>query len=397
MKKILFMVYSMRLGGVEKSLVDLLNLLCYNKDLDITLLLLEKEGEFLECIPKSVKIKTCKFPYDIYLETTKTTKEGILDALQKAKVWVALKVLVDCLRHKGNDQQEVLQDNYHRWLKRLSYEKEQYDIAVDYQGMVFFPTFYIAEFVNAKTKCTWIHNDVSAMPGDMTWQKEYYDCYDKVFCVSKQAMIETAKRMPFVSEKVDTFYNIIPVDEIIQKSQESCEELQGKCKILTIGRLSPLKGYDIAFRAIARLCEAGYDVDYYIVGEGEQRSELEKLINELGMRSKIHLLGYQSNPYKFLKQCDIYFQPSRFEGFCITLGEAKIFNKPIVTTDFAGAREQIENNNTGIIIQFNEEEMCNGLLKMIESPTIRKTYADALTEMNMQGANDVWKLLKMLE
>lgn len=397
MSSILFMVYSMRLGGVEKSLIDLLNVLCLNNHISITLLLLEKEGEFLDRIPKSVEIVTCNLPFDIYLEATQTTKEGILEALRNRKANIALKVLLDCLQNKGKGQQEVVRNNYRRWEKRLSVFSQSYDIAIDYSGMGSFPTYYIAKFVNAKMKYTWIHNDISVVPGDMIWQKEYYDCYDKVFCVSKQAMIGTAQRMPFVAEKVDTFYNIIPVDEIIQKSQESCEELQGKCKILTIGRLSPPKGYDIAFRAIARLCEAGYDVDYYIVGEGEQRSELEKLINELGMRSKIHLLGYKSNPYKFLKQCDIYFQPSRFEGFCITLGEAKIFNKPIVTTDFAGAREQIENNSTGIIIQFNEDEMCNGLLKMIESPTIRKTYADALTEMNMQGANDVWKLLKILE
>ena len=149
----------------------------------------------------------------------------------------------------------------------------------------------------------------------------------------------------------------------------------------------------MAFRVISKLCQMGYDVDYYVVGEGEQHSELENLIGRLNMQEKIHLLGYQSNPYKYLRQCDIYFQPSRFEGFCITLGEAKIFCKPIITTDFAGAREQIENQVTGTIIPFDEDKMFEALLKMITDPKIRKSYEETLKGMNMKGTNDVYKLL----
>ena len=393
MKKILFMMYSMHLGGVEKSLVDLLNTICVNKDLDVTLLLLEEEGEFLDRIPKTVKKKVCKLPYHVYLEMTKSTKEGMITALRQGALLDAVRIFVDCLRNKGIDQQEVLKNCFYRWEHHLTCEAENYDIAIDYQGLGCFTTYYVAKFVNAKTKYTWIHNDIAVMSGNMEWQKEYYDCYDRVFCVSKQAMKETADRLPFVKKKVDTFHNLIPVDEIMLQAKEPCKELQGNCKILTIGRLSYEKGFDVAFRVISKLCQMGYDLYVYLLGEGEQHSELENLIGRLNMQEKIHLLGYQSNPYKYLRQCDIYFQPSRFEGFCITLGEAKIFCKPIITTDFAGAREQIENQVTGTIIPFDEDKMFEALLKMITDPKIRKSYEETLKGMNMKGTNDVYKLL----
>jgi glycosyltransferase involved in cell wall biosynthesis len=392
MKKLLFMVYSMRLGGVEKSLVDLLKALSQNNEIQITLLLLEKEGEFLDRLPQSVEVKQCVLPFDIYLETTKATREGITEALKQGNIRTAFQLLSDCLRHKGHDQQEVLEDNYHRWAMRISGEMEKYDIAVDYQGMGFFPTYYVANYIDAERKYTWIHNDISVMPENMDWQKQIYDNYDKVYCVSKQVMKATALKMPFTAEKLDTFYNIIPVDEIIRQSQLPCEELKGKCKILTIGRLSFQKGYDGAFRVISRLAKCGYDIDYFVIGEGEQRIELEKLINELKINDRIHLLGYQSNPYKYLKQCDIYFQPSRFEGFCITLGEAKIFYKPIVTTDFAGAKEQIENNVTGMIVPCDEDKMFKALLEMVKNPSLRKCYEEHLKNVNKSDNNDVNKL-----
>lgn len=396
MKKILFMVYNMHLGGVEKSLVDLLRVLCKRDDLKITLLLIDYEGEFLSRVPSSVEIRRCRLPYDIYLQTIESTARGISSALKKCRVLIAGKLVASWLRHRGKNQQQVLQDNYSRWSGRLNYEPEIYDMAIDYQGMGVFTTYYVANFVKAKIKCTWVHNDFSVMIGSLNWQKDLYAKYNKVFCVSKQAMEITVDRMDFVSNKIDIFHNIIPKDEIFYMSQMPGETLQGKCRILTVGRLSYQKGYDIAFRVMYALSKKGYDIDYYVIGEGEQRRELEQLIEQLELQNIIHLLGYQSNPYVYLKQCDIYLQPSRYEGFCITLGEAKLFDKPIITTDFAGAREQIIHEETGLIVPCEEESMLVALERMSSNNELRNKFITNLKKESVRERNDCDKMMRLL-
>jgi len=397
LKKLLIMINSMHLGGQEKALVDFIDELCRRNDLTITLLLIEKRGEFLSRIPNCIEVKQVELPLDIFYEVTSSARKSLLKAICKMQFLTAFRLLYSLYKRRNFASHESVQYNYERWKNRIFFQKGHYDIAIDYQGQATFPTYYVSDFVDADVKYTWIHSDVSDKTEDLQWQEAYYYKYDKVFCVSKKAMEIATQKMPYIAKKVDVFYNIISVDKIVRKSSEECDNLSGNNIILTVGRLSYLKGYDVAFRVIARLCKNGYDVDYYVIGDGEQHSELEVLIKKLGMQNRIHLLGYQENPYKYLKQCDIYFQPSRHEGFCITLGEAKIFNKPIVTTDFAGAREQIEDGKTGIIIRFDEDEMYSSLSDLIDNSAKRVMFEKALAnDFNINNYNCFAKINELI-
>lgn len=397
MKKILFMAYSMHLGGVEKALSDLINVLAKDSNWDITLLLLRKEGEFIDRLPKNIKIQECILPESILMEAVTNTSDALFSSLKKLHMITFSRIALDFLYNRKKNPQEVLKRNYKRWIKKIKPNNLFYDVAIDFQGTGVFTTFYIAYCVNAKKKVSWIHNDISIIEEDMSWQKSLYAKYDKVFCVSQAAREKTLEKLPFLKGKDDVFYNIIPEEKIQQASREKCDKLNGKIKIMTIGRLTPQKGYDIALEVINNLKKQGYVFEYYIIGDGEIRKEIEQQISLLALEDTVHILGYQENPYKYLCQCDIYFQPSRYEGFCITLGEAKLFNKPIVTTDFAGAREQIEDGVTGIIIPCDKKEMILALKTLFDNAGLRMMLSSNLMQRNTHPIDDTYKLKQLLD
>ncbi|MFC4620015.1 glycosyltransferase [Camelliibacillus cellulosilyticus] len=146
-------------------------------------------------------------------------------------------------------------------------------------------------------------------------------------------------------------------------------------RILTIGRLSHEKGQDLAITVCKRLVNDGYDIRWYCVGEGPSRNVYERLIEENHIQDHFVLLGSDPNPYAYLRQCDIYVQPSRYEGFCLTLAEALCLNKPIVTTNFTGAAEQVRHGVTGLIVNIDIHDIYNAIVTLIENRDVRETFS----------------------
>lgn len=136
-------------------------------------------------------------------------------------------------------------------------------------------------------------------------------------------------------------------------------------RILTVGRLSIEKGQDLTISVLAKLKEAGYNVKWYCIGDGKERALYEKLVEDYDVQDDYIFLGSVSNPYPFMKQCNIYVQPSRYEGYCITLAEARCFNNPIISTNFTGASEQIIHNHNGLIVQFDEQQMYDSIVQIL--------------------------------
>lgn len=398
MKKILFMMYDMHCGGVEKALISLLNEIA-NTEYSITLLLLNRYGEYIDDIPNWVDIRTLEMPVELKYEILFGNRMAIKKLFFEKKYFNFIKKLCKVIHSKIIGKPRTIQQILEYSDKALPVYYESYDLAIDFQGLGsgLFNTFYVAKKIIAKNKATWIHNDVSIIKENVLWVSEYYNEYKKIFSVSKRVEIEFLKLFPNLKDKSDIFYNILPVENILKLSNEDilCPNYNAQTCILSVGRLSYQKGYDIAFKAIAKLVQEKYDFKYYIIGEGELRTELENLISQYELSDVIVLLGFQNNPYPYINACDIYFQPSRFEGYCLTLGEAKIFNKPIISTDFAGAREQIEDGKTGIIINCNEDEMYGALKNMLDDNSLRRKFSLNLEEQIKGTINDLDKLYQL--
>lgn len=395
MKKILFMVSSMNIGGVEKSLLSLLSVIPKEK-YDITVLVLEKKGGFLEYIPNWVIVEKATWFKEIKPIITQPPQNTIKTYIQNKQYFKILSFICSYFISKQlNDRYAY----YKHVFKSIPYNRNTYDVAITYQGPTDIIDYYIAHKVNATKKISWVHFDVSKhMINARLYEKLYYK-FDKIFVVSKEAKRRLIEKIPAVESKADVFLNIVPYNLIIELSKKKIEfdENYKGIKIVTVGRLSEEKGQDIAIKALSILRKDGYDVRWYCIGDGIHRKEYQLLIDEYNLKNDFILLGSIPNPYPYMAKADIYVQTSRHEGYCLTLAEAKCLCKPIITTDFIGAYEQIENGHTGLIVGCFVEELSQKIKYIIDNKTECDRLIKNLLKNKFDINGDIQKLIYYIE
>ena len=355
MKKILFMVSNMNIGGVEKSLLSLLSVIPKEK-YDITILVLEKKGGFLEYIPDWVRVEEATWFKKINPIIMQPPQQTIKDYYNNKKYTKIPSFIWAYFVSKQFNNRFFY---YKQVFKNVPSNSNIYDVAIAYQGPTDMIDYYIANKVKATKKISWVHFDVSKHLINEKLYNKLYKNLDKVFVVSKEAKRRLLEKIPSVESKANVFRNIVPnhlINEMSKEAAEFDDEYKGT-KIVTVGRLSLEKGQDLAIKTLSKLRKDGYEVRWYCIGDGNHRKGYEILIEKYGLKDDFLLLGAKTNPYSYMAKADIYVQPSRHEGYCLTLAEAKCLAKPIVTTNFIGAYEQIEDGYTGFIVECDEEEL----------------------------------------
>ncbi|WP_423409246.1 glycosyltransferase [Heyndrickxia sp. MSNUG] len=378
MKKILFMLSSMNIGGVEKSLLSLLSNMDKEK-YDITLLLLEKKGGFLPFVPDWVKVKEAswftKVKPVILHSPHKTVREYIVrGSFQRIPGFVTIYFI-----SKKFDDRYL----YYKYvMKNIPPESTKYDLAIAYQGPTDLIDFYISKKVQAEKKISWIHFDVSKHEINKKLYEKLYSKFHELVVISDEAKKQLVHQIPSTQGKTRIVPNIINAELIEEMSKETItfDDKYNGLKIITVGRLSEEKGQDLAVRVLSKLRENGFNVRWYCIGEGRYRGKLEALIKEFGLEEDFILLGSKTNPYPYMAQADIYVQTSRHEGFCLTLAEAKCLAKPIITTNFIGAYEQIVDGENGYIVNLNEEEIYLRIKFLIEHDGKRVSLIKTLSK-----------------
>ena len=390
-KKILFMVSSMNIGGVEKSLLSLLAVIPKEK-YEITILTLDKKGGFLEYIPNNVKL--------IEAEWFKYIKPIIMDSPQNIikryiKNYEFLKILSFIYSYFKTKKTNDRYIYYKHVLKSIPECKEKYDVAIAYAGPTEIIDAYISHKVKAEKKIAWVHFDISKHKINKKLYNNLYERFNKIFAVSNECKKKLDEIIPAVRNKSEVLFNIVSED-LINEMSESYVDFDDNykgIKIITVGRLSKEKGQDLAIKALSKLKKDRYDVKWYCIGDGNSRREFERLIKEYNLEGDFLLLGSTSNPYPYIKNADIYVQTSRHEGYCLTLAEAKALNKPIVTTDFIGAYEQIKNNENGIIVSCNENDLADAIRRLNNEKEICSKFSNKLREEKIDTTNEIKKLL----
>lgn len=227
--------------------------------------------------------------------------------------------------------------------------------------------------------------------------EKVFSRYDNIVCVAKDTAKSFVKRYPDLEHKVQVIYNII--DEVtirkLAKEEIDIKQNDNSWMLCSVGRLSKQKGFDMAIDVCKILKNDGYKFQWYICGEGEEKENLEKKAKEKDVVDQFILVGNQINPYSYIAKSDIYVQPSRVEGYCITLAEASIIGKPIVTTGFAGAYEQITSGVNGLIVKNDVESIANGIKKLFESKELREEFKQ---KINYAGNDEsIFKLKKLFK
>lgn len=394
MKKILFMCINMNIGGTEKALLTMLNEIDSSK-YDVTLLMLEEYGGFLNEIPKFVKIK--------YVNEYNEIKKFIKEPPQiLAKKLIRYRKYIKGFNTLINySLSKVINDisYYYKYLlKNISCIEEEYDLAVAYAGPMDFITYFVLNKIKARKKVQWIHFDITKIGFNKKFAEKNYNKFDKIFVVSEEGKEKLINLIPDLNNKVEVFFNIISCEliEDMSKSERGFDDTFNGVRILTVGRLSKEKGQDLTINALARLKSDGYKVKWYCIGDGPEKENYRQKIRTLNIENDYILLGSKLNPYPFMKDCDIYVQPSRHEGYCITLGEARCFNNPIVTTNFTGANEQIRNEVTGLICDISEDGIYESVKRLLDDKNLYNNIKINLSKEIVDSSNEINKLDKLI-
>ena len=362
-KKVLIVSYSMGIGGVEKALMGLLHHFDYSR-YDVELRLVRNFGEFLQDIPKEVKVSELTG----YNRNWRLLNDPLLPCavktLKRGNIFNGLGLLTDWIKYKVFKTQHSLFD---RCLKD-AVDDTNYDMAISFGGPTSMLDYYVASHIKAKKKVGWIHFDVDKIKPEHKSESHCYRVFDKIFVVSKEGKIKFDNMFPKFADRSDVFHNIIDKKYVLNLAK-TVEPLydQQTLNLCTVGRLSFEKGQDTALQALALIKKkSNCKIKWTFVGDGGFRNELERLVNELDIAEMVEFIGSRINPYPYMLQADLYVQSSRHEGYCITLAEAKILNCSIVSVDFTGASEQLTNYSKGILCQNNPRALANAILKAKE-------------------------------
>lgn len=343
MKKVLFFIHDLGPGGAEKVLVNLVN----NMDpgqFDITVMTLVGGGvneQFLK-------------PHIRYVPCFKRLVRGhshLLKLLSPRRL--------------------------HNWLI-----KEKYDIEVSYlEGPA---ARIISGCPYSDTRLvSWIHVEQHT-PACAAKAFRSYDesklCYEKfhqTVCVSDYVKRDFLSLYPSLSP-VDVYYNTNETDYILQKKNEAVEAgvfQAGQIRLCGVGKLMPNKRFDALLRIHDRLRRQGYPVHTYLLGDGPDRAKLEIFASEKGLGESVTFLGYQTNPYKYVANCDLFLCASLAEGFSTAATEALIVGTPVCTVEVSGMKEMLgENNEWGIVTENDEEALYQGIKKLLDDPALLAHY-----------------------
>jgi glycosyltransferase involved in cell wall biosynthesis len=374
MRKVLFLIDSLTCGGAEKSLISLLPLLDYSK-VQVDLMLVERGGVFEQYVPKGVNVLDFPQSQTLFFRLGQICFSVLLRVLKK--------------RHGA----EV------RWMAmNRVYEdlKKEYDVAVAYQQG--FPTYYVAQKVRARKKYAWVNADIKCAGYDEVFNRHFYDSYDWVVPVS-DVLCDLMKQTTYVKpQKLFTVYDILNVDLIRQMSLEKVEGFpcQG-ITIVTTGRLAPPKNYPLAVETAALLKKKGIDFIWYFVGEGSERGHIEELIRSNALKEQVKLVGMTPNPYPYMAMADVYVQTSSFEGFGLTLNEARILHRPVVSTNFPVVYNQIKDGENGLIAEMTPESVADKILMIVNDEALRNRLIEATKkEINTTSITEPQKVMELL-
>lgn len=359
-KKIAIVTRKMVMGGIEKSLISMLESMKPEK-YDVTVFVMATGGELYNDIPKWVKVECIYGNY-------KSTLEKIKYNIQNKNIRVALKTIYYTFLSKvskGNSKKEMIH------CKMLPIQKG-YDTAISYHVPLSMPVQYVVNNINAKQKILWVHSDISAYKKYTNLYDKLYYMYDEICCVSQYSKKQFINMYPDLENKTKVIYNIVNKEKIftLAKKGDSFKDGFSGVRILTVGRLTKEKGQDLVIDIVELLIKDNLDIRWYLIGDGEERVNLERKIKKHNLEEKVILMGTKENPYPYMRDCDIYIQPSRHEGYCITLAEAILFEKSIISTKTIGAKEQIIDKKNGLLVEFDKFKVYEAINRVLKSENL---------------------------
>lgn len=355
-KKILFITPSLCQGGLEHSLITLLKILDKDK-YDITLFVYLTDLTLLPTVPKEVKVINDTLRYHYYRKPTALLLQFLIII---SKIFLLKRVnlrITDKLNRYIRGQKV-------KYPSKRIFQKEKFDIVVSNSiGM----SSEIAAHINAERRFVFFHSSVD-LHHEMS--VKLFPKYDGIVAVSQGVKDMLCSNYSDIDDKVFVLENYVDANNIIEQSKEIIafpEHLKGHNIVLsTCGRFSEEKGFDLAVESANILKKKGIDFVWFFIGDGNKRVAIEDLIRKYSLEENIIITGYTDNPFPYIKACDVYIQPSYHESFGLTIKEAVILGKAVVSTDTVGGNTVLENGKYGEIVLISPMAIADGIIAAFE-------------------------------
>lgn len=392
-KRILIIMMSMYNGGAEKSLVNMLNAMPDNL-FSVDLLLYKKEGIFLDQIPKWVNIVDT--PSSVRQFYSPIRIKSIFDIVHlPAYIYKIVASVISKVVTSNDTEMRLLRWNwfYSPFIKKVP---GKYDLAV---GYISGETGYLLSKVDAKNKIVWVHNDYTGASYSQKFDKIHFSYCDKIVTISESCLKILRETFPEMSNKLVNIPNITSEQFVRNRSNEfiPVEYSLDKQIILSIGRLAEQKGFDFAIEAARELKQRGLDFIWYIIGSGPLEVELKKQVTEANVENYVVFLGVRENPYPYIKNCDLFVQPSRFEGKSVVLDEAKILCKPIIATNYSTVTDQLQNGKEAIIVNMDGKSVADGIEILLQNNELRNSLTEYLASQSYGNEEVIKDYIELFE
>jgi len=395
--RVFISMHYMELGGAEISLIGLLQALDYSK-YDVDLFVHRHQGELMAFIPKEVNV----LPEITAYACIESPLTEAIRRRQFGVVWGRLKAKWRARRYQPRNAalpqcaifQYVAQE-VEPYLPSLEHYGE-YDLAISYLQ----PHNYVLGKVKAKKKICWIHTDYTKVEFDVDAELPIWTAYDHIVSISPDVTKTFLRIFPSLENRIVEIENILSSEFVRKRAEETdvSEEMpryDKRVNILSVGRFSEAKNYDNVPDICRRVRVQGVDLRWYIIGFGDV-SLIRQKIHEAGMEEYVILLGKRTNPYPYMKTCDIYAQPSRYEGKSVTVREAQMLCKPVVITNYPTAKSQIQDGIDGVIVPMDNEGCAKGIADFIKNKQLQDDIVNYLHEHDYGNVDEVEKIYRMI-
>ena len=396
MKKILIFSQAMEIGGAEKALLGLLENIDTTK-YEVDLFLMRHSGELMKYIPSNINLLPEISQYaDLAVPIGNVLKKGhfkIAYGRYKGK-----KAAVKRVSELGLGDNDVAIEYNHKYTAKYmpKISDKEYDLAISFLT----PHYFVTQKVNAKKKVAWIHTDYSRVEMDRESQLVMYSNYDKIASISDKAAEKFVRIFPSLKDKVITIQNILPEKYINKITDEFTVENEisndGSIKLLSIGRFCTAKNFDNIPEICKLIRNQGVNIKWYIIGYGGDEQLIKDKIAEFNMQDYVIVLGKKENPYPYIKACDIYIQPSRYEGKCVAVCEAQILNKPVIITNYATSASQLTDGYDGVIVPMDNQDCAEGIIQLLNNKELMHRLSENTKTVDYANSKEVEKLYSIM-
>lgn len=412
-RRIFFAIHYLELGGAEISLIGLLQAMDYAR-YDVDLFVYSHQGELMRFIPKEVnllpEIKAYAYIERPMKNALRKGLFGIVYGRLKAK-WkhkttitrtrtsTITRTSTSTITGTSKQDQSIFQyvmNNVEPYLPSLD-EFGEYDLAVSFLT----PHNIVLNKVRAKRKVCWIHTDYSKISVNAALELPVWSGFDHIVSISSDVTKAFLTVFPTLKDKIVEIHNILSADFVRNRAEEMTPEEVAKempreagiVNLLSVGRFTHPKNYD-NIPVILKYVDV--KIKWYLIGYGGDEPLIRQRIAEAGMENQVIILGKKENPYPYIKACDVYVQPSRYEGNAVTVREAQMLGKPVVATNFPTAASQIQDGIDGVIVPMDNKGCAKGIAEFLNDKVQQQSMVSYLQAHDYSNTTEIEKLYKLL-